>query len=69
MADSVNIVGNLTKLHIPPSNFDVYPFIGITNNTPLFSTNYEVQKILEVDLKLFSTLQLVLIKNTASHRK
>jgi 8-oxo-dGTP pyrophosphatase MutT (NUDIX family) len=51
MADSVNIVGNLTKLHIPPSNFDVYPFIGITNNTPLFSTNYEVQKILEVDLK------------------
>lgn len=48
--ESVEIIGKLTKLYIPPSNFDVYPVIGYTNTTPVFITNNEVQKILEIDL-------------------
>lgn len=50
VADSVKIIGSLTKLYIPPSNFDVFPFVGVTYSTPVFKPNYEVQKILEVDL-------------------
>ena len=51
ISESVKIIGSLTKLHIPPSNFDVYPFVGVMYDTPSFNSNYEVQKILEVDLK------------------
>ncbi len=48
--ESVRIIGQLTKLYIPPSNFDVYPFVGYTDSSPIFKSNYEVQKILEIDL-------------------
>ena len=34
---TVKIIGKLSKLYIPPSNFDVYPIIGITHKTPVFS--------------------------------
>jgi len=51
ITDSVKIIGSLTKLYIPPSNFDVYPFVGVTYHTPDFKPNYEVQKIIEVDLE------------------
>ncbi|MBC8321355.1 MAG: CoA pyrophosphatase [Bacteroidetes bacterium] len=49
--DSVMIIGQLSKLYIPPSNFDVYPIIGVTYVTPIFSINHEVDKLLEVDLE------------------
>ena len=52
---SVEIIGELTKLYIPPSNFDVYPVVGFTNNTPVFITNSEVHKILEIDLPTLLT--------------
>ena len=51
ITDSVNIIGQLTKLYIPPSNFDVFPIIGATYKTPTFSINCEVEKVLEVDLR------------------
>ncbi len=63
LPNTVDIIGELTKLYIPPSNFDVYPVIGITNSTPVFSPNNEVNKLLEVEL---STL---LNPNTAGYEK
>jgi 8-oxo-dGTP pyrophosphatase MutT (NUDIX family) len=48
--NTVELIGSLTKLYIPPSNFDVYPIVGVTNTTPKFITNQEVYKLLEVDL-------------------
>lgn len=48
--ESIKIIGSLTKLYIPPSNFDVYPIVGVTLSTPIFNSNSEVHKILEIDL-------------------
>lgn len=47
----VNILGSLSKLHIPPSNFDVYPIIGFAKKRPELIGNYEVDRILEVSVE------------------
>ena len=46
----VTIVGALSKLHIPPSNYDVYPIVAYAKERPDFKGNDEVDKILEVEL-------------------
>lgn len=48
----VEIYGQLTPLHIPVSNFIVYPIIGIYKSTPEFVIDpLEVKKVIEVKLK------------------
>ncbi len=48
----VKIFGELTPLHIPVSNFLVYPIIGRYENTPKFIADpTEVKEILEIKLK------------------
>jgi 8-oxo-dGTP pyrophosphatase MutT (NUDIX family) len=46
----VKVLGTLSRLHIPPSNFDVYPIIAYTNSRPDFNGNNEVDRIIEVRL-------------------
>ncbi len=65
--ETVKILGPLTKLYIPPSNFDVFPFVGYTNEKPVFKTNSEVKSILEVDLKTLMNPN-TLINKTIEHR-
>ena len=49
--DLVEIYGELTPLHIPVSNFIVYPIIGIYKTTPKFIIDpLEVKKVIEVKL-------------------
>jgi len=49
--DKVNIVGTLSSLFIAPSNFEVFPFIGISDEKPHFIKNkIEVNEIIEIDL-------------------
>ena len=48
----VNIIGQLTPLHIPISNFIVYPVIGIYKDAPTFKADpNEVEKIIEIKLQ------------------
>ncbi len=46
----ITIIRELTKTYIPPSNFWVTPFMGILEKTPIFKTNDEVEKLIEVSL-------------------
>ncbi|MEJ2594313.1 MAG: CoA pyrophosphatase [bacterium] len=47
----VRVIGGLSKLHIPPSNFDVYPIVGYTTERPDLKGNDEVDRIVEVDVE------------------
>jgi 8-oxo-dGTP pyrophosphatase MutT (NUDIX family) len=46
---SVEIIGSLTPLYIPPSNFHVNPFVGLLDRAPeLIPDPKEVDQVLEV---------------------
>jgi 8-oxo-dGTP pyrophosphatase MutT (NUDIX family) len=48
----IKIIGQLTNLYIPPSNFLVSPFVATTEIIPIFSPDpKEVASLIEVDVK------------------
>jgi len=50
--EKVTIIGQLTELYIPPSNYLVQPFVGFTNGVPIFNAEpKEVKKIIEIPVK------------------
>ena len=52
--DKINVIRNFTPLYIPPSDFLVYPFMGVCNVEIEFVLQQEeVAGILEVPLKTF----------------
>ncbi len=48
--DKIEVIGSLSDLYIPVSNFLVHPVVAYTPHRPDFQPNYEVAKILEVPL-------------------
>ncbi|WP_053992324.1 CoA pyrophosphatase [Mangrovimonas sp. TPBH4] len=45
----ISVIKPLTRLYIPPSNFTVHPFLGVTNKTPRFiKQEDEVEDVIEV---------------------
>lgn len=50
----VQVIKQLTKLYIPPSDFWVHPFVGLLKKTPvLVPQESEVERILEIDVDEF----------------
>jgi 8-oxo-dGTP pyrophosphatase MutT (NUDIX family) len=50
----IKMLGNLTQLYIPPSNFIVFPFVGYCNEKPVFVPDVnEVDCIIEADVTDF----------------
>jgi len=50
-ADRIKIIGSLTPLYIPPSNFCIYPFVGTAETSPSFKPDpAEVAEIIEIPL-------------------
>lgn len=50
---AISIFKEMTNVYIPPSNFLVTPFLGITNQPPVFKTNHEVEELIQVSLDEF----------------
>lgn len=51
----ISILGALTRLYIPPSNYMVYPFVGYTPAEPVFRRDrHEVAEIMQVPLSVIT---------------
>lgn len=49
--ESVHILGTLTPLYIPPSNYCIYPVVGAMDKRPGFEpSSFEVAEVIEVPL-------------------
>jgi 8-oxo-dGTP pyrophosphatase MutT (NUDIX family) len=60
----VEVLGKLTDLYIPPSNFLVCPYVAVTDERPLFRPDpMEVAGIIEIDFNLFFQKQNCGIKS------
>lgn len=52
--NEIKLIGNLSNLYIPPSNFLVSPFVGTMDKKPVLTKNErEVEKIIEVPITYF----------------
>ena len=52
--DKIQIVKSFSDMYIPPSNFLVYPFMGISHDELVFVPDlHEVEKVLELPVSLF----------------
>jgi 8-oxo-dGTP pyrophosphatase MutT (NUDIX family) len=68
--EKVEILREITNVYIPPSNFLVTPFIGITKTKPMFKVNSEVAEIIEISfLDLLDDNNLGTIQITNSYMK
>ncbi len=59
-ADSIEVLGSLTELYIPVSNYRVQPYVGFVDYAPRFSPQAsEVAAILEVPFRVFSLTETI----------
>ena len=48
---AIRLLGGLTPLYVPASNFEIYPYVGYVSHTPLFTPQLsEVADIIQVPL-------------------
>ncbi len=52
--NDVEVIGKLSELYIPPSNFNVQPFLAMSVNTPTFIKEpKEVEAVIEIPFSFF----------------
>lgn len=67
-SDSIHTIRELTTVFIPPSNFLATPFIGYTNQRPIFTINYEVAATIEVLLEdLLNDMNISTVEMSTSY--
>jgi len=53
--DKIEIIGELTKLYVPPSNFTIYPILAVNNGIDRYIPEpREVTEYLHIPLRLFN---------------
>jgi hypothetical protein len=63
----MKIIRPFTQLYIQPSNFMVYPFLGICKEEPIFIPNSsEVADIIELPLSIFLNEEIVVSVNIST---
>ena len=53
VTDPIQIIGTLTTIYVPPSDFEIHPFVGVLPARPIWKADpVEVAEIIEVPLHL-----------------
>jgi 8-oxo-dGTP pyrophosphatase MutT (NUDIX family) len=66
--EEVTIIGQLTELYIPPSNYLVQPFVGFTGRSPVFNPQpEEVEQIIEIPVKTLLNENNLVQKEISAH--